>query len=233
MISHHHRCVFVHIPKCGGQSVETLFLRDLGLTWEQRAPLLMRQAVVGELGPPMLAHLLARDYVALRYLPQELFDEYFKFSVVRDPWARAESTYRFLALDRLMSFDRFAQQYAPGAATDRAHRMHWFLRPQADYLLDDDGRLLVDEVIRLEDLDEELPRIAERFGIRHDPVLRVNASKDQSRSDTQRTLVRAVRDFGIRPTVVRRQQVRWTDDNRAAIAAAYAPDVALLAGPVG
>ena len=32
MISHEHKTVFIHIPKCGGQSVETCFLDDLGLS---------------------------------------------------------------------------------------------------------------------------------------------------------------------------------------------------------
>lgn len=224
MISHHHRCVFVHIPKCGGQSVETMFLRDLGLTWEQRAPLVMRPAARGELGPPMLAHLLARDYVRLRYLPQQLFDDYFKFAVVRDPFARAESTYRYLSFDRLMSFDRFAQQYVPDAARRPDHRMHWFLRPQVDFLVDENGSPLVDMVLDLADLDAELPAIADKLGVGDTTVPHVNVSKNQSRAEKARTVYRAVRDFGVRPTVVRRQTVRWTPDSRASIAAAYAAD---------
>jgi hypothetical protein len=32
MISHPHRTLFVHIPKCGGQSVEHAFLNALSLT---------------------------------------------------------------------------------------------------------------------------------------------------------------------------------------------------------
>ena len=57
MISHPHRTVFVHIPKCGGQSIETAFLADLGLGWKSRAPLLMGANDRPELGPPRLSHL--------------------------------------------------------------------------------------------------------------------------------------------------------------------------------
>ena len=42
MISHNHEYVFVHIPKCGGQSIEHVFLNDLGLEWHNRSPLLLR-----------------------------------------------------------------------------------------------------------------------------------------------------------------------------------------------
>ena len=37
MISLAHQCVFVHIPKCAGQSVETAFLNETSLAWKQRA----------------------------------------------------------------------------------------------------------------------------------------------------------------------------------------------------
>ena len=43
MISHKHKTIFVHIPKTGGQSVESVFIEDEGLTWDTRAPLLLRR----------------------------------------------------------------------------------------------------------------------------------------------------------------------------------------------
>jgi hypothetical protein len=42
MISYKRKCVFVHIPKCAGQSIESVFDNDAGLTWENRAPFLLR-----------------------------------------------------------------------------------------------------------------------------------------------------------------------------------------------
>lgn len=100
MISHHHKSVFVHIPKCGGQSIETAFLHDIGLDWRRRAPLLLRFNDNPDLGPPRLAHLLARDYVTMGYLPKDMFDSYFKFAVVRNPYRRIVSTYQYLDTKR-------------------------------------------------------------------------------------------------------------------------------------
>ena len=54
VISHEHRCVFVHIPKCAGQSIETVFLEDLGLDWSNRSILLLRPNECPDIGPPRL-----------------------------------------------------------------------------------------------------------------------------------------------------------------------------------
>src|SRR5690554_5674720 len=107
MISHKHRCVFVHIPKCGGQSIEHLFLRENELTWESRAPLLLYPNDNPDCGPPRLAHLTYQDYIKYRYISAEIMAEYTTFSVVRNPYKRAESLYRFLGYDAAITFERF------------------------------------------------------------------------------------------------------------------------------
>ena len=45
-----------------------MFLDDLSLDWMSRAPLLLRANDVTEVGPPRLAHLLASEYIRLKYL---------------------------------------------------------------------------------------------------------------------------------------------------------------------
>ena len=100
MICHHYKCVFVHIPKNAGQSIEHVFLNLLNLTWETRAPLLLRCNDRLELGPPRLAHLKADEYVRYNYLTQEMFNDYFKFSFVRNPWSRIISIYKYLGFNK-------------------------------------------------------------------------------------------------------------------------------------
>ena len=104
MISHFHKTIFIHIPKCGGQSIETAFLNDLGLTWETRAPLLLRPNDNPRIGPPRLAHLRAKEYTKFHYISEELYETYYKFSIVRHPVERAISTFNYLKIK-----DRFGR----------------------------------------------------------------------------------------------------------------------------
>ncbi|WP_457940346.1 sulfotransferase family 2 domain-containing protein [Mesorhizobium sp. 10J20-29] len=158
MLSHHHRTIFIHIPKCAGQSVELAYLKDLGMSWETRALLLLRANDQPERGPPRLAHLLAGDYVRFGHLTQEAFDAYFRFAVVRNPWSRAVSLYRHLNLN--MPFRSFVLDWLP---QQFAHRgwggSFWFVRPQSNFVMED-GRLLCHEVLRFETLAEDFSRVA-------------------------------------------------------------------------
>ena len=68
MISIKHKIIFIHIPKCAGISIENIFLRDLGLSWKERHPLLLRPRKVNEKGPERLAHLYAEEYFKFGYI---------------------------------------------------------------------------------------------------------------------------------------------------------------------
>lgn len=111
MICHHHKCIFIHIPKTAGQSIEHVFLDLLGLTWETRAPLLLRFNDRKELGPPRLAHLKANDYVNFKYISEELFNSYFKFSFVRNPWSRLVSFYNYRKYYLFYNFKYFVMKH--------------------------------------------------------------------------------------------------------------------------
>lgn len=165
MISHPHRTVFVHIPKCGGQSIETAFLADLGLGWKSRAPLLMGANDRPELGPPRLSHLKARDYVAHHWLSAELWAAYFSFALVRDPFARVLSMYNYRGGGK--SLRHFVGQELTGAfAAGDADPMYYFYRPQVDFIQDTGGMPLVDRVFRLEALETAMGEIRAASGLK-------------------------------------------------------------------
>jgi hypothetical protein len=220
MLSHQHKTIFVHIPKCAGQSVENAFLADVGLTWETRAPLLLRANDDPRLGPPRLAHLIAADYMRCGHVDAETFARYFKFAIVRDPWSRAVSLYRHLQLN--MPFASFVSTWLPRQFDGGKGDQFWFVRPQTDFLYDG-GKLLVDQIIRFENLAGEFPAAAERAGLKS-PLPRVNASANAPKKKTGGLLAK----FWDRHEKHEDWRGYYTPRLKDAVGKLYASDVELL-----
>jgi len=191
VISHPHKTIFVHIPKCGGQSIESCFLEDLGLDWESRAPLLLRPNKNPRNGPPRLAHLCAREYIQYWYATPEMFASYYTFALLRDPVDRALSIYNYLApkrYGRRISFDRFLGTWLPeqlgkaGRAETRG-RKFYFVRPQVDFVLDANGEVMVQDLILLDRLADHYPRIAAKAGLRSPLGHQNKSTKTVTRKD--------------------------------------------------
>ena len=161
MISSKHECIFVHVPKTGGQSVEHMFLHELGLSWRQRAPLLLAHNTDRSKGPRKLAHLTAEEYVSCGHVSQEDYDRYYRFAFVRDPWDRAVSFYKYLPVS-----SSFADFVHGTLREGQQTRMRWFIRPQVDFVYGADGKLLVDHVARFENFGAEVNAIRARLGIK-------------------------------------------------------------------
>ncbi|WP_136809641.1 sulfotransferase family 2 domain-containing protein [Desulfosediminicola flagellatus] len=185
MICHHYKCVFIHIPKNAGQSIEHVFLKSLGLTWETRASLLLRENGHPALGPPRLAHLKAQDYVGCNYLSQELFDTYYRFTFVRNPWSRVVSLYKYLGYSRRLSFKDFLKDtFLHGILPN----MYWFVCPQSELIYSEDGELLVDYIGRFETLQSDFDQICMHIGFPQTPLPHINISREKR--DTQNFLQR-------------------------------------------
>jgi hypothetical protein len=75
MISHEHKCIFVHIPRTAGTSIEVWLT---GRDWHQ--------------SEPEAKHLLASQ---AKELYREYWDDYFKFSFVRHPITRVLSCLKY------------------------------------------------------------------------------------------------------------------------------------------
>ncbi len=177
MICHEHRCVFVHIPKTAGVSIEHVFLRLVGLTWENRAPLLLRPNDDPALGPPRLAHLTAHEYTACGHLTKAQFESYFTFSFVRNPWDRIVSEYKYRRYPVTIDFKTYLFRHLPAPGWTGPYR---HVIPQYDFLYDDAGKLLVNFVGRYERLQADFDTVCARLGLPPTPLPRANRSLDDS-----------------------------------------------------
>ncbi len=226
MICHQQRCLYIHIPKTAGQSVERVFLALNGLTWETREALLLRPNDDPDKGPPRLAHLTAGDYLRYGYLTPDQFQSYFKFAFVRNPWARMVSFYKYLSYG--VTFPEFVfGDFQKKLWTE----MYWFTRPQAEFLYDNQGHLLVDFVGRFERLQDDFNEICQRVGLPPTPLPHVNKSKKHAQkvqfSLRPRRFLRYLRHRGYRPPAP--QFPHWRDyydeATRALVAELYRADI--------
>lgn len=134
---------------------------------ETRAALLLKANPDPLKGPPRLAHLTAQEYLAYGYISDALFDAYFKFAFVRNPWDRLVSEYRYAHSQR-RDFKTFLLKSFPGLEDDHYtegvdHYRH--VLPQHTFIFDDAGSLLVDFVGRYENLQQDFAYVCQRVGL--------------------------------------------------------------------
>ena len=175
MICPKQRCIFIHIPKTAGQSVEHVFLALNGLTWETRDALLLRANDDPAQGPPRLAHLTAGDYLRYGYLTPDQFRDWFKFAFVRNPWARMVSLYRHL------SYGVTFRDYLLGEFRTKVWKeMYWFVRPQAEFITNEEGEVLVDFVGRFENLQGDFEQVCQQLELPPMRLPHVNKAQDHA-----------------------------------------------------
>ena len=93
------------------------------------------------------------------------FEQYFKFSIVRNPWDRAHSWYRNVVRDPIHRQDFNVDESCTFAEFMREHAGCWALDPQLDWLTDRQGRVLVDFVGRFETLNESYAEARRMLGL--------------------------------------------------------------------
>jgi hypothetical protein len=226
VICHPHRCVFIHVPKSAGISIEQVFLGLVGLTWETRAALLLRHNDDPAKGPPRLSHLTAAEYVSLGYLTQQQFDSYFKFSFVRNPWDRIVSEYKYRRFPVRMDFKTYLFRHLPAAGFSDQYT---HIIPQYDFLFDERGRLLVDFVGRYESLQTDFDEVCGRIGIPATPLPHANRSGEakpplRTLNDVKKLLRRWLWNLERRHTFPHYSQY-YDEESREFVAHLYRKDI--------
>lgn len=199
MICHRQRLVFVHLRRTAGNSIEAalggilLFDRWFRPTdaWDNRLHRGRSWYKRDRRGHRI--HATAAE-IRARY-PRE-FARYFKFTIVRNPWAQMASLYgRLHAHDQ--AFARF-RDWLRGFDLERG------TVPQAS-VCDDDGRCLVDFIGRFESLQEDFAAACDRAGIPRRDLPRTNPGggpalaevyDDESRRRVERLFAADIDRFG-------------------------------------
>jgi Sulfotransferase family len=186
-----HRCIFVHIPKCAGVSISQSLFGNLA---GGHAALWMYQII---------------------FSPKQ-FRDYFKFTIVRNPWDRLVSAFCFLKGGGFDEEDkRWAQEHLSAypdfgtflrkwlnSTTIRAHN---HFRPQCDFIRIGRRQPKLDFIGRYENLEADYSYICERLKI-NQKLMRLNVTQSQKR---------AYQDY-------------YAEDTRQKVAELYADDIRFL-----
>ena len=165
-----HKWIFIAIPKTGTTSIRTQ-LRQIG------EPLIPN---------PHLNILQVRDAIDIFFLKKNLatnrsfpsvevktysqikndsasfFSNAFKFSSVRNPWERAVSLFfrkEGVQDQKNLSFDQFIENHLYASDTCVHPTLH---KNQLDWICDDNGKILLDYIFKLENFSNAIEDIFER-----------------------------------------------------------------------
>ena len=113
----------------------------------------------------------AKIIAAKEMLPQELFDQLFKFAFVRNPWDLQVSSYHHIRRERphlMAHINNFEQFINWKLDPERPYQFHidTSIEQQSDYLIDLHGKLLTDFIGRYENLSDDFNTICNKIGIK-------------------------------------------------------------------
>lgn len=184
MISHAHKCIFIHVPKCGGTSIEA-YLRE-------------HAAALGHLPEPGLDLTLRREGLAevLNRHP-----DYFVFSFVRHPFDRLVSTWLHGLRGtgpyharpvRDLSLAEYVRIAVEGRVAEQSAFDRYHLLPQVTFIPDSSRRTLFGVPLlpavtctflgRFERLDDDFRGICRQLGLPEHGLPRLQAAPPESGS---------------------------------------------------
>lgn len=197
-IDHDNKLIYIHIPKTGGKST--------------------REALFGGMKR-------GTGHASIRAYKNIDLSKYYKFSVVRNPYDRIRSLYRFThqylkpgwwneQILECKTFDDFCNNLH----NVYKKKDHPGILPQTFWITDKCGAILVDELFLFDDIQASINGVLERFGI-DKRIKHLNKSSnhmdDSSISERNKSLIRAVYscDIALYEMVKREPNGVWRKNN--------------------
>lgn len=179
MILPKEKIIFIHIPKTGGSAIEYALLASQRILLDEKE---VRQSVFANLSEAQLKEYLIDNltdkaqHMTASWYKQRVpdYDSYYKFAVVRNPYDRFVSEYYWQK-----SLDGGAKLKHHKLTVDmlrNRNKIHY--KKQIDFITDEDGNIIVDDVFRFENFQSIVASLQERLG-KQLPWLILKASVDR------------------------------------------------------
>lgn len=161
MLCHDKKCIFIHINKCGGTTIDHFFTGDFS------------------------DHIKAARYMITN---PWAFERYFKFTIVRNPWDRMVSFYEYqvkrgwdkyehvmdsLTMERI-TFNEFIQSEVYFKSMPTQTNLN--TNPCLDWIVDDEDNLLVDYIGRFENFQASFDVVCDKLNIDHVTLPKLNST---------------------------------------------------------
>lgn len=175
IVSHAHRYIFVAVPKTGTHAVRQALREYMGADdIEQVGLFVNKRFPYADIARISHGHLSVRE--VRPYLGDEVCDGYFKFAFVRNPFDRFVSYCSFMTRQQ-GTFDRDPRGTMRKILFELRPLDHVHFQPQCTLLVDQAGKLEMDHVARVENMQDDYEAICARIGIPSRRLERVNSSR--------------------------------------------------------
>ncbi|WP_431158320.1 sulfotransferase family 2 domain-containing protein [Winogradskyella poriferorum] len=178
MISHKYKCIFIHIPKCAGSSIQKYFHPYVGLNWkEPNYDILYGWCPKRKIH---LQHATSKILLETELISEENWKNYFKFTIVRNPWDRAYSDYFWIQKERNIngSFSDYIQGQGPFYdifnLIDVKEYRGDHLNLQTDFF-DFEGLYKLDAILKFESLNSDMSKLVDKLNF--DKKFRIHENK--------------------------------------------------------
>ena len=169
MINKKYKCIFIEVPKTGSTSIRGLLGKPFKAHLDVRE---VKKRLVSQY-PYDTKHYAYYNWIYSKLTSErkknhtglKIFDSFFKFGFVRNPWSRTVSLYlrnQGIQMKDKMSFEEFANWIQLSSDTCKHPSPK---KNQLDWFTDDEGKVIVDYIGRFENLKQDWEYISGKIGL--------------------------------------------------------------------
>jgi len=170
-----------------------------------------------------LAHLTGAEMLSHDFITKELFKDYFKFSIVRNPVSRLFSFYQYLGYESVITFDVFIRFELEKLIQGKKYG--FFFKTQTDFLFDSKANTnLMDFTGRFENLETDFKKILDTLNL---PDARL---KHENKGELSWNLLRGFKKIMMNPMILptvrisKNKSMELTKKSRALVSNIYKQD---------
>jgi hypothetical protein len=174
IISHLHRFIFFAVPKTGTHAVRQALRQHLGeADLEQVGLFVQKRFPYPQLSDIRHGHINVQQIRPV--LGDDVFEAYYKFAFVRNPYDRFVSYCAFMSR-KTGAFESDPRAFMRHVLTEVQPFDHLLFRPQHEFLTEADGRIAMNFVGRNEAMQRDYDAITKQLAVPTTGLSRVNAS---------------------------------------------------------